>query len=333
MSSSCWADGSLPGAGDESRRVRAGLIRLLLLGDDPGYRLHEAGLRIGGAWIPDALDLEGCRDLRDIWPVQLPVRRGAGLAVGVCLANLFLTGSHLPGLSADRMEVRGSVSSAASRRPGRCGCSGRSWAGTLDCTGATFRAEKDAEGNPGHALSADGLEAGAAWFWWRRGDGCGAAAGAKLGGTSPASARRSGRRRMRRAIRGMRCRPTGWRRGGVSPRRHGDRGGAAARGEAGRGPRLRRCDVPGGEGRGGQSGDALSADGLEAGEACSSRRHGDRGGAAARGEAGRGPRLQRCDVPGGEGCGGQSGDCAVGRRGKGGRYVLLAGRRQCRGRA
>ena len=30
--------------------------------------------------------------------------------------------------------------------------------GGLDCSGATFRAEKDAEGNPGIALSADGLE-------------------------------------------------------------------------------------------------------------------------------------------------------------------------------
>ena len=33
--------------------------------------------------------------------------------------------------------------------------------GDLDCTGATFRAEKDAEGRPGDALAADGLVAGA----------------------------------------------------------------------------------------------------------------------------------------------------------------------------
>ncbi len=77
-------DGSLPGAGDESRRVRAGLIRLLLLGDDPEYRLHEKGLRICGAWIPGRARSGGVPDLRDLGLIYCrfdvtPVLRSAGL--------------------------------------------------------------------------------------------------------------------------------------------------------------------------------------------------------------------------------------------------------------
>ena len=145
--------------GIESRRVRAGLIRLLLLGDDPKYRLHEAGLRIGGASIPDALSLEGCRDLRDLCLFNCrfevrPVFRSAGLA------NLNLTGSHLPGLVADGLEARGDVFLRVVTATGEVRLLGAKLGGDFDCTDATFRAEKDAEGNPGNALSADGLEAG-----------------------------------------------------------------------------------------------------------------------------------------------------------------------------
>ncbi len=39
-------DGEVPETGDESRKVRAGLIRLLLLGSDPKHQPHEKGFRI-----------------------------------------------------------------------------------------------------------------------------------------------------------------------------------------------------------------------------------------------------------------------------------------------
>lgn len=59
----------VPQSDSRRRRVRADLIRLLLLGDDPQYRLHERGVRLAGAWIPDL-----CRDLPDI--ALLFCRRG-----------------------------------------------------------------------------------------------------------------------------------------------------------------------------------------------------------------------------------------------------------------
>ncbi len=153
-------DGSVPETGDDGRRVHAALIRLLLLGDDPDpkCRLHEKGLRIRGAWIPDRLDLEGCRGLRDVGLLrcrfeEMPVLRSAEVL------NLNLTGSRLPGLFADGLEAKGDVILRGADATGAVRLVGAKLGGDLDCTGARFRAERNAQGNQGDGLSAEGLEA------------------------------------------------------------------------------------------------------------------------------------------------------------------------------
>ncbi|WP_156945912.1 hypothetical protein [Roseicyclus elongatus] len=53
-----------PDCSDPDRRVRAGLIRYLMLGgcDRPrGARPHPNGVRIMGGWIDGVLDLESCQ--------------------------------------------------------------------------------------------------------------------------------------------------------------------------------------------------------------------------------------------------------------------------------
>jgi len=177
-------DGSLPEAGDAGRRVRAGLIRLLLLGDDPDpkYRLHEQGLQIRGAWIPDLLDLEGCRDLRDVALMncrfaEAPLLRSAGLG------NLYLSGSRLPGLAADGLEARGDVFLRGVEAEGELRLLGAKLGGVLDCEGARLRAARDAEGKPGPALTADRLEArGGVFLRGVEAEGALRLPGAKLGG-------------------------------------------------------------------------------------------------------------------------------------------------------
>ncbi len=101
-------DGAAPEAGDASREVRAALIRLLILGAPDAPRLHEKGLRLSGAWITGVLDLEGCRIRRDVGLADCrfeatPILRSA------VIDSLFLDGSILPGLAADRLEARGGV--------------------------------------------------------------------------------------------------------------------------------------------------------------------------------------------------------------------------------
>ena len=49
--------GGLPDAGDETRRVRADLLRYLLIGGPGAPKLHEKGIRLSGAWIVGPLDL------------------------------------------------------------------------------------------------------------------------------------------------------------------------------------------------------------------------------------------------------------------------------------
>lgn len=50
---------------DPDRRVRAGLIRWLLLGGDEAVRTHPRGVRLHGAWVAGALDFEGCKTRLD----------------------------------------------------------------------------------------------------------------------------------------------------------------------------------------------------------------------------------------------------------------------------
>lgn len=98
----------LPETGDEDSRVRAELVRFVLLHGPEELDLHERGLRLGGAWITGVLDLEGCRIARDIGLLDCcfdatPVFRSA------IIDTLSLDGSDLPGLSANRLDARGDL--------------------------------------------------------------------------------------------------------------------------------------------------------------------------------------------------------------------------------
>ncbi|MBK5928607.1 hypothetical protein [Rhodobaculum claviforme] len=144
--------GGLPEAGDETRQVRADVIRLLLLGGPEVPRLHETGLRLGGAWISGRLDLEGCRIPRDIGLADCrfefePVLRSA------MIDSLILDGSVLPGLSADRIEARGDIYLRAATVAGAIHLRGARLGGELVLDGAQIT-EPD-----GVALNAERLEA------------------------------------------------------------------------------------------------------------------------------------------------------------------------------
>ncbi len=144
-------DGLRPDREEPERTVRAELLRYLILGTD-GYRLHEKGLRLSGAWIKGILDLEGCRIPRDIGLKDCHFEASLVLRSAV-IDNLFLDGSALPGLQADRLEARGCLS-----------LRGASVTGEIRLLGARIGASIEADGisvnSPGAiALDADGAEA------------------------------------------------------------------------------------------------------------------------------------------------------------------------------
>lgn len=100
--------GRLPEPGDPDRRVRADLIRCLLLGGEGVPVMHEKGLRLAGVWITGPLDLEGCRIPRDVGLLDcrfeaVPILRSA------VVDTLSFDGSQLPGFAAERLEARGDL--------------------------------------------------------------------------------------------------------------------------------------------------------------------------------------------------------------------------------
>lgn len=146
------AAGSLPEAEDATRAVRADLLRFLLLGGEEGARPHEKGIRVQGAWVTGTLDLEGCRIPRDIGLKKCrfdaaPILRSA------ILDSVFLDGSILPGLRAERIEARGTISLRGAVIAGEVLVEGGRIGGNLDCNGIVIDATGD------HAIQAEDLDA------------------------------------------------------------------------------------------------------------------------------------------------------------------------------
>jgi hypothetical protein len=143
--------GSLPDVDDATRAVRADLLRFLVLGGEEGARPHEKGIRVQGAWITGALDLEGCRIPRDIGLKKCrfdaaPILRSA------IIDSLVLDGSIMPGLQADRIEARGTISLRGAVISGGVLVEGGRIGGNLDCNGVVIDAPED------HAIHAEDID-------------------------------------------------------------------------------------------------------------------------------------------------------------------------------
>lgn len=150
---------SVPGENTPDKTIRAGIIRYLMLGGCRALRPHEKGVRISGAHIPDALDLQGCDS--DLNLVLLRCRLSAPLTLmDARLRGVILTGSHCLGkdnagraIIADRLKTTGGVFlSGGFRAEGAVRLLGAEIGGNLACDGATL-VHKD-----GAALLGDGLK-------------------------------------------------------------------------------------------------------------------------------------------------------------------------------
>jgi hypothetical protein len=144
-------DGTLPTADDPTRAIRAPFLRFLILGGEEGIRPHEKGIRLSGAWIQGILDLEACRVSRDIWLKDcrfdaIPVFTSS------VIDRVFLDGSSLPGLQAERLDARGGVYLRGARVDGEIRLTDARLGGNLVCDGAVIKALG------GFALNAEGIE-------------------------------------------------------------------------------------------------------------------------------------------------------------------------------
>lgn len=155
----CAADQSRPTVPSDERKIRAALLRLLILGGSPDCGLHQKGIYLIGAYIPDALDLDFCTAVGATRLINCHFSE-AITARQAHLIDLNLSGSALPGLIAEGIQVSGniflrfSVTSAYFHATGPVLLAGSRIGGQLDCTSGRFE-------NPGgEALNAQGANIG-----------------------------------------------------------------------------------------------------------------------------------------------------------------------------
>ncbi|MAM60985.1 hypothetical protein [Maritimibacter sp. UBA3975] len=150
---------------DTGNEVRAALLRQVLLNDlddlseaVAGARVHEKGVRLAGARITGRLDLEGCRAPRDIALIDCDFEAAPVLRSAV-IDNLFLMMSRIPGVEADRLELRGGLFLRDAVTSGPMIFLGATVGGNVDCSGAHLSG-----GDGKVALSLEGARIGGILF-------------------------------------------------------------------------------------------------------------------------------------------------------------------------
>jgi hypothetical protein len=154
-----------PDTTDPDRRVRAGLIRYLMLGGCDGKdgikgaRPHPKGVQIMGGWIDGVLDLEGCDTPLDLVLRDCLLSECANLR-DARIGALFLPGCAAPkGLHLVRLTTRGDVHLRAGFEAGAMVDLGSARiGGQLSCSGGRFLAAE------GRALNCDAARIGADVF-------------------------------------------------------------------------------------------------------------------------------------------------------------------------
>ena len=99
-----FADGALPEAAEDDVTIRADLIRNLLL----SAPLNDKGIRLRGAWIKGALDLQGCDCARDTTLTACNLPEPVNLT-NANLRGFHISGCRLGGLIADNASFSGSI--------------------------------------------------------------------------------------------------------------------------------------------------------------------------------------------------------------------------------
>ncbi|WP_114284804.1 hypothetical protein [Candidatus Halocynthiibacter alkanivorans] len=103
-----FGDGDIPDQIAPGTRIRAALIRFVLLGKDPKIILHDKGIRLRGAVITGRLDLQGCDCRRDISLTRCRIEEPLSL-VNASLRGLHISGCLMKGLMADNASFSGAL--------------------------------------------------------------------------------------------------------------------------------------------------------------------------------------------------------------------------------
>jgi hypothetical protein len=103
-----FGDGALPIEKTGDVTVRADLIRLLLLGQDPEVALHAKGVGLRGAFISGVLDLQGSDCVFDLSLTRCFFDKAPSF-INARMRGAYFSGCDLPGLQAENCIFDGSV--------------------------------------------------------------------------------------------------------------------------------------------------------------------------------------------------------------------------------
>lgn len=142
-----------PQQATDENTVRAGFLRFLLLGGDHSTPVHERGVRLQGAWVAGALDLENTATVSAIYCVACTFAEQLILRRSKLPGGLFLMRSEVPGIEGDGLIATGGVFLRDGfQATGEVQLLGAKIGSDLDCGNGQFN------GKEHHALVADSAE-------------------------------------------------------------------------------------------------------------------------------------------------------------------------------
>lgn len=141
----------LPGEVSEDSRVRAGFLRFLLLGGDEAAPVHEAGVRLQGAYIEECLDLGGATLEHPVSLTHCLFECSPDFTDAQISGALLLNHSKSPGFIAERLSTRSVMDLSHYHCSGQMEIAGARIGGSLHLNGARL------EGQGAWALSAGGM--------------------------------------------------------------------------------------------------------------------------------------------------------------------------------
>ena len=143
---------AVPDAATDDRRVRASLLRYILLGGCEAHPAHEKGIWIEGAWIDGGLDLNYCDCKGRLYLHSCRILDGIGMT-GAVLRGLSFEGSRVGNFVAQGLVVKGSVFLRQGfHASGNVNLKSAEIAGQFACTGGIF------EGQGKDALNCQGMK-------------------------------------------------------------------------------------------------------------------------------------------------------------------------------
>jgi hypothetical protein len=137
----CSFAGMRPDAPTEANEVRADFLRFLALGGEQKTAVHESGLRIQGAYIDGAVNLDGATKVRPLW-IQDCVITGEFRFSDAETKVVSLDGTTVSGIRGDGVRIDGSLLLRRATIDGSLQLFGAEITGSLSCTGCQIEGRR-----------------------------------------------------------------------------------------------------------------------------------------------------------------------------------------------